>query len=136
LIKSILWHLKIKNIPTSKNCSLEKTKCRGQLPDGEWIEVQFTPTPIFANVPFEISVQTSSEQVIPTAIDFEGLNLNMGYIRPALTNLNPNKYGAQVTLPVCEEKIMKWNALVLFNLKKEGASITYGMTFFFESKEK
>lgn len=123
---------KITILESKSKCLLHKGKCRNKVDEKNWIEVHITPLPIHPNKTLKITVTASSDNIVPQEVDFEGLNLNMGFIRPRLTKIAGNTYETEVVLPICDEKVMEWRALVLFSELSKSTD-TFGSKFHFTS---
>lgn len=119
-------------IESKSNCQLDKNTCRNKIDKKTWIEVKISPFPIEPNKQLKITVITSDDSLIPEEVDFEGLNLNMGFIRPKLKKVEGNTYETEVVLPICDEKVMEWRAMVLFSKPTHGSE-KFGSKFHFTS---
>lgn len=124
----------IEVIASDTKCSVHLKACRTQINSQDWLEVQIDPKPIKPNQPLKILVNVSGEHLQATAVDLEGLNLNMGYIRPTLTKIGANQFAGEVTLPTCDEKTMQWQALVIFQNSQQ-SGLPFGLKFYFQSSE-
>lgn len=119
-------------VESKSNCQLHKDVCRNKFGKSNWLEMQITPLPIEPNKQLKITIITSDDSLTPQEVDFEGLNLNMGFIRPKLKKVSDNTYEAEVVLPICDEKVMEWRAMVLFT-KQTHDSEKFGSKFHFTS---
>jgi protein SCO1/2 len=120
----------IHSLGSNQKCDLSKTQCSLTLPDKTYFNISFSPTPIKTEKKFSIQVQTSSKTYFPSEVDFVGIDLNMGYIRPKLQKSEPLKYTASLELPICELRKMKWRVRLLL---KDAASTNYYIDFFLET---
>ena len=124
----------IQSIQLGKNnkCDLAKNECKIELPDHQTISVRLTPFPIKAQSDFTVSVKVTSDKLIPQEVDFNGVQLNMGYIRPALMLQEDGSYSATLNLPICELRKMQWKVSVIL---KDSLSRYFSTLFFFETKD-
>ena len=63
--------------------------------------------------PLVLRVATQGLEVNAVAVDFIGLDMNMGYNRPTLTPAGPGRYLGNAMLPICVTGRMRWEARVL-----------------------
>lgn len=115
----------------NKNCDIGKTACKEILNDGE-IEVKLGPLPVTTEKDLGVDVKSTSTDWTPTEVDFEGINLNMGLIRPVLRRSAESIYKGTFYLPVCELPTMQWRARVLMK-SREGAQAA--VLFYFETQQ-
>ncbi len=98
--------------------------------DGNKFQLRISPSPIKTQVPLVIDVFTDSKNYVPHAIDFEGTNLNMGYIRPQTEKTSEGRFQAKVNLPICELEKMKWKATLLLT---DDVGNEYALLFHFNT---
>ncbi len=67
----------------NKNCDVGKATCKEIIQDGE-VELKLGPQPVTTEKDLVVSVKSTSKEWTPTEVDFEGISLNMGLIRPSL----------------------------------------------------
>lgn len=123
----------IQVVGASKDCAIHLKKCKSSWSKKEFITLEASPLPVTHNRVTTFRVIVSSDKVIPTELDFAGINLNMGYLRPQLKKIGKNTYSAQMQIPFCEEKEMKWKVSVLFRnlegkIQKKSAALFYMTT--------
>lgn len=114
----------IEILAENKECDLSKTACKL---DG--YEVSLSPLPIIANQNFTVKVSTTDNQSKPIEVDFEGIDQNMGYIRPALSLTESLAYKGHFYIPSCEVPLMQWRARLILQTP-QGPK---GMNFYFKS---
>ena len=121
----------IQVVSDTKKCALHLNKCKASLSKKKFITLEATPKPITHNQVTTFRVVTSDDKIIPIEIDFVGINLNMGYLRPQLKKIGKNTYNAQIQIPFCEEKQMQWKVQVIFqnsNNKTQKQAAVFYMT--------
>ncbi len=96
-------------------CDLNRSACRVALPDGGQLEVEMNPRPIPMVRPFQIEVKLGGLDATRVAVDFAGVDMNMGFNRPELTARGGGRHAGEVTLPVCITGQMDWQATVLID---------------------
>lgn len=94
-------------------CDLNRTACRVPLPDGGQLEVEMNPRPIPMVRPFQVEVKLSGFDATRVAVDFAGVDMNMGLNRPELAARGGGRHAGEATLPVCITGQMDWQATVL-----------------------
>jgi protein SCO1/2 len=102
------------------NCNLAQTPC--QLED---VEVSIGPYPITSEKSFKVNVSTKSSLGIPLEIDFQGIESNMGYIRPRLSKTSDNTYSGEFYIPFCDEAQMRWKAALILETKEGPKSLLF-----------
>jgi protein SCO1/2 len=102
------------------NCNLAQTPC--QL---EGVEVSIGPYPITSEKSFKVNVSTKSSLAIPLEIDFQGIESNMGYIRPRLSKTSDNTYSGEFYIPFCDESQMRWKAALILQTKEGPKSLVF-----------
>ncbi|WP_263769226.1 hypothetical protein [Propionivibrio soli] len=90
-------------------CDLNNSTCTVPLPEAGEIVVDITPRPIPAVKPLAVSVKLSDTQAEKLEVDFQGVDMDMGYNRTPLT-ANGSRFTGQAMLPVCVTGRMKWAA--------------------------
>jgi protein SCO1/2 len=100
---------KIEVIGENTQCDVALKPC--QL--GEY-ELSLSPLPIVAAKTYTVTVKALTKNVAnPTEIDFEGLEQNMGYIRPILEQQEDQTYKASFYIPSCDLPRMNWKAKLI-----------------------
>lgn len=106
-------------------CNLQRQACAVTLPAGGTIELAMGTRPIPMVKPFEVQVATSGFSPSRVEVDFAGIEMNMGLIRPELAARGNGRFAAQVTLPVCITGAMDWQVTVLIENGGERIAIPY-----------
>lgn len=106
-------------------CDLRRQSCAVTLPGGGRVEVGSSVRPIPLVKPFEITVDAQGVAPGRVEVDFAGIEMNMGLIRPLLAERAPGRYAAEVTLPVCITGQMEWQATVLLETAGERIAIPF-----------
>lgn len=94
-------------------CDLHRQPCAAQLPDSGRIELGISPRPIPMVAPFQAEVRVTGIKASKVEIDFAGVDMNMGYNRPALVQAADGSFRGEALLPVCVTGKMAWQATVL-----------------------
>lgn len=106
-------------------CNLNETPCSAQLPDGARIELSLEPRPIPLVQPLRLAVRSEGLAADKVEIDFAGINMNMGYLRPQLNALGNNRFEGETALPVCVTGAMAWQATVLIETARQRIAIPF-----------
>lgn len=93
-------------------CDLHRRPCRATLPDGGQLELSLQPRPIPMLTPLAVAVRTSGIDGSAVAVDFTGVNMDMGPNHIQLAGAGTGLYQGQATLPVCVTGNMPWQAAV------------------------
>lgn len=113
----------------NNSCDAGTEKCEVVV-DGNKFTLKLSPSPVKTQAPLVIEAGTDSKTYTPKALDFEGTNLNMGYIRPSLEKSEGDLFKGSITLPVCELEKMKWKATLILT-DSDGAE--YAILFHFNT---
>jgi len=94
------------------SCNLQQHACAAPLPGGS-LHFDITPRPI--RTMQTLSLQLTINGIAPraVAVDFSGVNMDMGYNRFVLTAAGHGRYIGRAALPVCTRNHMLWEAKVL-----------------------
>jgi len=106
-------------------CNLQRQSCAVTLPSGGTVELAMGTRPIPMVRPFEVQVATSGFSPSRVEVDFAGIEMNMGLIRPELAARGNGRFAAQATLPVCITGAMDWQVTVLIENGGERIAIPY-----------
>lgn len=94
-------------------CDLRAAPCRVRLPAGGWVGLGIEPVGIPLVTPLRLQVEISGLTPGEVAVDFAGVDMDMGYNRVTLSKVGPHRYEGQGMLPVCARARMTWEARVL-----------------------
>lgn len=121
-------------IGKNTDCFFDQGPCKANLPDDHEIEVSIGPHPIQPNKDLQLEVKSKSQRFRPISVDLEGINLNMGFIRPEFVEQMANQFIAKTNLPLCDEKKMQWRALVILE-DRDDVKRQKAIQFLFNSEE-
>lgn len=110
----------IEVIGENKNCDLAKNPC---VLNG--YEVSIGPYPIITEKDFEVKVTTTKAEGKPIEMDFEGVENDMGYIHPKLTQTSDQTYTGKFHIPVCELPEMLWKARLILETPTGPKSLVF-----------
>lgn len=99
--------------PLDEGCDLRQGPCVSRLPDGATIEFGIEPRTIPLLQPLQLQVRIAGLDAQAVEVDFQGVDMNMGYNRPRLTAAEQGRFSGAAVLPVCVREWMEWEALVL-----------------------
>ena len=106
-------------------CDLHRQACTVSPPAGGTVELAMGAHPIPMVKPFRISVTTRNFSPSRVAVDFAGLEMNMGFNRVELASHNDGSHVGEASLPVCITGQMEWQATVLIETGSERIAIPY-----------
>jgi len=106
-------------------CDLHRAACRAQLPEGRRLELSIEPRPIPVTTPFELNVRFEGGAVDRVAIDFAGVDMNMGYNRTALHDDGAGRFSGRAILPVCITGRMNWQATLLIETGRQRIAVPF-----------
>lgn len=109
---------KSKPLQLSKNkaCDLSKADCLLKIGKSEF-KVSLSPRPakLQQKMNLVLTPTDSSTDLNPTEVDLQGIELNMGYLRPQFKKSSEGFYTASFELPFCELKKMNWVLTFIFS---------------------
>jgi protein SCO1/2 len=93
-------------------CDLNAGACSVGLPDGGHVELSISPRPIPTLAPLAISADVSGSALRAVALEFSGVDMDMGSHRAALAASpeRATRYIGGTQLPVCSSGQMHWRA--------------------------
>ena len=106
-------------------CDLGRQACLVDLPDGGKVEFAIEPRPIPALKPLRLQANVTGLEARKVEVDFAGVDMKMGYNRPALTATGNGRYSGQATLPVCITGTMEWDATLLIETAKAVIAVPF-----------
>ncbi len=107
-------------------CDLNHSACTAPLPDGGKITFSLTPRPIPVIAPLEMRAAIEGVSADKVAVDFSGVNMNMGFNRQTLAAADgAGQFSGQGTLPVCVTGRMLWQATVLIETGRTRIAVPF-----------
>lgn len=100
-------------IEAEAGCDLHHGACVARLDDGGMIEFRITPQPIRMLTPLQLEVRLHGLQAKGVLVDFNGVEMDMGFNRPRLQLQADGGFAGNGMLPLCVYERMTWQALVL-----------------------
>lgn len=95
------------------DCDLRQGPCLSTLPSGATIRFDITPRSLPTVAPLQLQVETQGLDAESVKVDFTGVDMNMGFLRPELPMIAPGLFQGGAMLPVCVRTRMAWEARVL-----------------------
>lgn len=95
------------------DCNLHAAPCTAAFPAGGTVGFDIAPQPIRPVTPLRLQVTIAGLEVRAVAVDFVGVEMNMGFNRVSLTERETGIYVGQGMLPICVRTRMDWEASVL-----------------------
>jgi protein SCO1/2 len=114
---------KIEILDENNSCDLSQTPCQVLN-----YELSLSPLPIVPEKDYNVYVKLlAPSDTPPLEIDFEGISLNMGYIRPKLYQVRDNLYRGEFYIPACEVQEMDWKVLLIVETTKGKKALGFYM---------
>ncbi|MEN8177479.1 MAG: hypothetical protein ABFS39_02550 [Pseudomonadota bacterium] len=101
--------------PLDATCDLRTGACVSPLPEGGSVSFAIEPRSIPVVRPLQFQVHVEGLDVERVEIDFRGVDMNMGFNRPALEKQQEGEFAGKGMLPVCVRDAMEWEARVLMH---------------------
>ena len=105
-------------------CDPSHQECRASLPQGGRLRLSIAPRPIRPLQTLSLDVSMEEQSANTVAIDFDGIDMSMGYNRPVLSGSN-GRFSGETILPVCITGTMKWRATVLVSTDKGSLAVPF-----------
>jgi hypothetical protein len=96
-------------------CDLNSGPCSAEFPGNGRLELSLSPRPLAVLQPLRIKARIQGLHVNRAEVDFSGVDMYMGYNRPALIPDKDGAFTGQAVLPVCSREDMPWEARVLLS---------------------
>jgi hypothetical protein len=101
--------------PLDPDCDLRAGPCTARFAEGGTVALRITPAQIPLVQPLQLEVTLRDMQARRVEVDFQGVDMNMGYNRPSLKQASAGRFIGQGMLPVCVRYAMEWEARVLLH---------------------
>jgi hypothetical protein len=106
-------------------CDLNRAACAVELPGGGRIELALSPHPVPVVRPMQAVASFSGVAPGKVELDFEGVQMNMGYNRIALAAAGEGRYAAEATIPVCVTGRMQWRATLMVETDRQRIAVPF-----------
>lgn len=94
-------------------CDLRAGPCVTRLANGAEVSFGIEPRSIPMLEPLTLSVEVKGQEARSVEVDFEGLEMYMGFNRPKLSAQGNGRFVGETRIPVCVRDAMEWEAKVL-----------------------
>lgn len=112
-------------VPWDPECDLRSGPCESVLPGGGRVSLAVAPRSIPLVQPLRLEVRVQGLSVSRAAVDFTGVDMNMGFNRAELGPEAPGSFSGEGMLPVCVRGRMQWQARVLLESERGLVSADY-----------
>jgi hypothetical protein len=99
--------------PLDPECDLRAGPCSADFSDGGRVIFGIQPSAIPLLKPLQLEVQLKGVEAQGVEVDLQGMDMNMGFNRPKLTQVGEGIFRGEGMLPVCVRDAMEWEAKVL-----------------------
>jgi hypothetical protein len=103
----------VASAPLDPACDLRSGPCTSRLPAGGTITFAIEPRAIPVMEPVRLEVRVEGPSAGGVEVDIAGVDMNMGFNRPALAAQGGGRFAGETTIPVCVRNRMDWEAKVL-----------------------
>lgn len=93
-------------------CDLLVGACTASFDDTRFIRLSIEPESLQPNKPLQLLVDTAGFRTEEVAVEFSGIDMNMGLIRNKLLDSGGGSFSGNAVLPVCVRQRMAWRAIV------------------------
>lgn len=114
--------------PADPACDLRVGACRTVVAPGQSIILELQPRDIPVLQPLEVTVSLEGLNAHQIAVDFAGVDMNMGFNRIELSGHDQGRYQGVATLPMCVRSRMDWEARVLAETDRGLIAAAYRFT--------
>jgi len=106
----------VERLGLDTDCDLRRGACARDLPEGGHLSFAIEPPDIPVMRPIELQLELRGVQPGSVAVEFQGVDMNMGYNRARLEPVGGGHYRGKAILPVCVRERMSWEALLVIDL--------------------
>lgn len=99
--------------PLDESCDLRAGPCMGTFPNGARVSLSITPRSIPVVQPLRLQVAVAGVSATAVQVDFQGVDMNMGFNRRTLAATGDGRFAGDGMLPVCVRDAMEWEVKVL-----------------------
>lgn len=117
--------LLIVDMTLDASCNLHKGACGTTQADIGSVSLSILPRSIPLVEPLHIVVRTNVKGIRYVAVDFRGVDMDMGYNRFLMKSVGNGEYQGGGMLPVCVRTHMRWEARVLIQRADDIVSAPY-----------
>lgn len=115
-------------VEPAPGCDLQRGPCSAALPNGGSLKFSISPRPIPLVSPLALEVDLAGVEADSVAVDFSGVDMDMGMNRPAMSPRGGGRYTGEGSLPVCVTGSMQWQATVLLHAGHERIAVPFRFT--------
>jgi len=115
---SARWHSTGAILLPRPSCDPSVEDCTIPLPRGGQLTLSIAPRPVRALQKLSLQVEIAGMKAEKVEIDFDGVDMSMGYNRPVLSG-DGGRFSGQATLPICVTGTMTWKATVVVTTENE-----------------
>ncbi len=112
------------SVPADPACDLRAGPCRSQV-EGGAVSFAIEPRSIPLVKPLQLRVELEGVAAQQVAIDFSGVDMNMGFNRFTLKPAGEGIFTGEGLLPVCVRDAMEWEAKVLISSRRGLTAVAY-----------
>lgn len=99
--------------PLNSDCDLRQGPCITPISGGGSVQLSIKPHNIPPLKELQLEVVTQGLDARAVEVDFSGIDMNMGFNRPKLTQEATGLFRGEGLLPVCVRGSMEWESKVL-----------------------
>lgn len=100
-------------------CDLAEGPCTATFADGTEVTLDITPRGLPTETPLTLRATVEGDAT-PTAVELQGVDMNMGLLRTALTPDPEGGFSGRLVVPVCTTERMTWHADVVLQDRTAG----------------
>lgn len=109
----ILFPSLLASAPLDPACDLRQGPCASEIPGLGRFLFEIEPRHLPVAQPLQLQVRVEGVEPHAVEVDFVGVDMAMGFIRPRLQPVGAGRFAGETTLPVCVRARMDWEARVL-----------------------
>ncbi len=111
-------------VPADPACDLRAGPCRSTFAGGE-VSFAIEPRTLPLVKPLQLRVELKGMQAQQVAVEFSGVDMNMGFNRFPLKPAGEGVFTGEGLLPVCVRDAMEWEAKVLIATGRGLTAVAY-----------
>lgn len=123
-------HAPVATAQMEQGCDLRAGPCTASFVGGAAVGLRIGPAGIPVSEPLTVAVTTEGLAADKVEVDFQGVDMNMGFNRVTLDRAGGDLFSAAAILPVCIRGGMAWRATVTLDT----GNGPYVATFLFDTR--
>jgi len=115
----------VERLGLASDCDLRRGACIRHLPRGGRLRFGIEPRNIPVMQTLRLHLELEGVSPRSAVVEFQGVDMNMGFNRASLHSAGMGRYAGTVMLPVCVRERMSWEALVVIETEQSEIGVPF-----------